>query len=440
MTTLDWSGRFVGRYSKEVLAQTMRFVRAASLSLVMIGLLAFGTLVCFQAISCPLCEGVGNTISDDVKSPAVGVIAVCQRCTEIADGQYEIEIDPKSVVPVGRGPNAPTPQIDRLLVFEAIPPKTSVFLIGVPDDCERDQSKVSEKKPVSWIWTAPSAVSTMGREYLQGLPTEATSEVQRLIYFYSHLFSTDSFVNEDAYNECARVSLLVMRDPDFQKTIDRESLVEALRGSAMNPKHKSFLWMVLAEWGKESDQELFRELVTPILKRELGSVEDERVSVDLAKDHPWMAASIAAFIKLGKEPALREIEEFIFANPKCSMSMKSTGINAARVLGNDLRAMETQRLARSLAMMIQDSECADLVIPDLARWDYWDAMPELVRLFDRPESARGFVRTPIMNYLRRCPLPQADQHLKRMRSEDPTAYRRALTNVPVLEKAPVLTP
>jgi hypothetical protein len=280
----------------------------------------------------------------------------------------------------------------------------------------------------------------MGREYLQGLPTEATSEVQRLIYFYSHLFSTDSFVNEDAYNECARVSLLVMRDPDFQKTIDRESLVEALRGSAMNPKHKSFLWMVLAEWGKESDQELFRELVTPILKRELGSVEDERVSVDLAKDHPWMAASIAAFIKLGKEPALREIEEFIFANPKCSMSMKSTGINAARVLGNDLRAIETQRLARSLAMMIQDSECADLVIPDLARWDYWDAMPELVRLFDRPESARGFVRTPIMNYLRRCPLPQADQHLKRMRSEDPTAYRRALTNVPVLEKAPVLTP
>lgn len=440
MTTLDWSGRFVGRYSKEVLAQTMRFVRAASLSLVMIGLLAFGTLVCFQAISCPLCEGVGNTISDDVKSPAVGVIAVCQRCTEIADGQYEIEIDPKSVVPVGRGPNEPTPQIERLLVFEAIPPKTSVFLIGIPDDCERDRSKVSEKKPVAWIWTAPQVVSVLGREYLQGLPTEATPEAKRLVYFYSHLFSTDSFVNEDAYNECARVSLLVMRDPDFQKTIDRESLVEALRGSAMNPKHKSFLWMVLAEWGKESDQELFRELVTPILKRELGSVEDERVSVDLAKDHPWLAASIAAFIKLGKEPALREIEEFIFANPKCSMSMKSTGINAARVLGNDLRAMETQRLARSLAMMIQDSECADLVIPDLARWDYWDAMPELVRLFDRPESARGFVRTPIMNYLRRCPLPQADQHLKRMRSEDPTAYRRALTNVPVLEKAPVLTP
>ena len=120
--------------------------------------------------------------------------------------------------------------------------------------------------------------------------------------------------------------------------------------------------------------------------------------------------------------------------------MKSTGINAARVLGNDLRAMETQRLARSLAMMIQDADCADLVIPDLARWDYWDAMPELVRLFDRPESARGFVRTPIMNYLRRCPLPLADQHLKRMRAEDPAAYRRALTNVPVLEKAPVLTP
>jgi hypothetical protein len=54
------------------------------LSLVMIGLLAFGTLVCFQAISCPLCEGVGNTISDDVKSPAIGVLAVCRQCSEIA--------------------------------------------------------------------------------------------------------------------------------------------------------------------------------------------------------------------------------------------------------------------------------------------------------------------------------------------------------------------
>lgn len=418
----------------------MRFVRAVTLSLLIIGLVAIGAMVCIQAISCPLCEGVGNTISDDVKSPAIGVIALCRRCTEIAAGQYEIEIDPRSVVPVGRGPNAPTPQIDRLLVFEAIPPKTSVFLTGIPDDCERDLLKDSKKKPTPWIWTAPLAVSTLGREYLKGLPTEETPEVQRLIYFYSHLFSTDSFVNDDAYNECARVSLSVMRDPGFQKTVHRESLVGALRGSAMNPKHKSFLWMVLAEWGKESDQELFRELATPILRRELESIGDEKVSVDLAKDHSWMAAAIAAFIKLGKEPALREIEEFIFANPKCSMSMKSTGINAARVLGNDLRAIETQRLARSLAMMIQDTECADLVIPDLARWDYWEAMPELVRLFDHPESARGFVRTPIMNYLRRCPLPQADLHLKRMRTEDPAAYRRALTNVPVLEKASVLTP
>ncbi len=87
--------------------------------------------------------------------------------------------------------------------------------------------------------------------------------------------------------------------------------------------------------------------------------------------------------------------------------------------------------------MFRDS---DLVIPDLARWDYWDAMPELVRLFDRPESARGFVRTPIMNYLRRCPLPQAELHLTRMRAEEPAAYRRALTKVLILDKAAVLMP
>ena len=83
--------------------------------------------------------------------------------------------------------------------------------------------------------------------------------------------------------------------------------------------------------------------------------------------------------------------------------------------------------------MLDRPELADLVIPDLARWEDWSVMEQLVKLFKTADEKTSWVRVPVINYLRACPLPEAKQHLTSLEKIDPDAVRRASTFFPVLD-------
>jgi hypothetical protein len=74
---------------------------------------------------------------------------------------------------------------------------------------------------------------------------------------------------------------------------------------------------------------------------------------------------------------------------------------------------------------------ADLVIPDLARWQDWESMDELVKLFKTADEKSSWVRVPVINFLRACPLPEAKDHLVELEKIDPAAAKRANMFFPV---------
>src|SRR5690606_30755075 len=80
--------------------------------------------------------------------------------------------------------------------------------------------------------------------------------------------------------------------------------------------------------------------------------------------------------------------------------------------------------------MLDRPELADLVIPDLARWEDWEVMPRLVQLFKEADEKSSWVRVPVINYLRACPLPEAQQYIAELEKVDPDAVRRANTFFP----------
>jgi hypothetical protein len=67
------------------------------------------------------------------------------------------------------------------------------------------------------------------------------------------------------------------------------------------------------------------------------------------------------------------------------------------------------------------------VIADLARWQDWSAIDKLVALFKNATADNIFVREPVVNYLRACPLPEAAAAVKELERIDPEAVRRAAT-------------
>jgi hypothetical protein len=80
--------------------------------------------------------------------------------------------------------------------------------------------------------------------------------------------------------------------------------------------------------------------------------------------------------------------------------------------------------------MLDRPELADLVIPDLARWQDWSAMDRLVKLFKDADQNSSWVRVPVINYLRACPLPEAKQHIEELAKIDPDAVKRASSFFP----------
>jgi hypothetical protein len=71
------------------------------------------------------------------------------------------------------------------------------------------------------------------------------------------------------------------------------------------------------------------------------------------------------------------------------------------------------------------------VIPDLARWGDWTQIDRLCELFKTANDDNSWVRVPVVNYLRACPLPEAKERLVELEKIDPKAVKRAATFFPI---------
>jgi hypothetical protein len=80
--------------------------------------------------------------------------------------------------------------------------------------------------------------------------------------------------------------------------------------------------------------------------------------------------------------------------------------------------------------MLDRPELADLVIPDLAKWEDWSVMDRLLDLYKNADPKTSWVRVPVVNYLRTCPLPRAKRLLEECERIDPAAVKRAKTFFP----------
>ena len=105
-------------------------------------------------------------------------------------------------------------------------------------------------------------------------------------------------------------------------------------------------------------------------------------------------------------------------------------IMAIRFQGQEEDTIPRDRLVAALRIVLDRPELADLVIPDLARWKDWASMDRLVQMFKDAGEKSSWVRVPIVNFLRACPLPQAKEQLGELAEIDPDAVRRATTFFP----------
>jgi hypothetical protein len=141
-------------------------------------------------------------------------------------------------------------------------------------------------------------------------------------------------------------------------------------------------------------------------------------------------AMIGCYLTLRGPAGMPLIEDLFLKNAKAEYADTYAAIMALRFHGSETDVIPRERILQGLRHMLSRPQLADLVIPDLARWEDWSVMDQLVQLFKDADEKTSWVRVPVINYLRACPKPVAKKHIALLAKIDPTAVKRASTFFP----------
>jgi hypothetical protein len=142
-------------------------------------------------------------------------------------------------------------------------------------------------------------------------------------------------------------------------------------------------------------------------------------------------ALIACYLTLNGPDGLPLIEDRFLKDEKAEYTDTYSAIMALRFHGQEEDIIPKKRLVQALRHMLDRPQMADLVIPDLARWEDWESMEKLVKLFKDADDKTSWVRVPVVQFLKACPLPEAQDKITELEKIDPESVKRASFFVPL---------
>ncbi len=367
-----------------------------------------------MARACPFCSAVSLTFAQEIaQSPAVVIARL---------------VEPPPPASLGPGADGPLPK-GKLAVVEVLKGADLVADAGhAGADAALIETIMLEEKPVgtlfllmgieppNLVWSSPVRVSDRAIAYLrqlQGLPEQGP---ERLAFFQDYLEDDDETLARDAYDEFAVAPYSDVRGlKDRMKPAELLAWIEDPRVQATR---RRLYATMLGVCGSPGDAKRIEVLL-----------EGDNLSPDLAEARSGLDALIACYVALTGPKALDLVDRLFLDRAGRDVPFTETyaAVMALRFLGEESDLVPRDRVLKSLRLLLQEPKLADLVIADLARWQDWSVIDRLVTLFKEATADNIFVREPIVNYLRACPLPEAKEAVVELEQIDPEAVRRAAT-------------
>lgn len=112
---------------------------------------------------------------------------------------------------------------------------------------------------------------------------------------------------------------------------------------------------------------------------------------------------MAGYVLLGGEAAFQEIVDQKLLDPASPSSEVYAAINAVRFVHEYLPQRISPALPRNAARSLLDRrEYAEVVLPDLARWNDWDITPTLLARFGQPPFDTPFSQKKLIAFAQSC--------------------------------------
>ena len=258
-------------------------------------------------------------------------------------------------------------------------------------------------------------VSKRAEKYIGNITKLPDDSLERLRFFHKFLQDEELMLARDAYDEFAVAPYDAVKK--LGPEMDRKQLLEWIGDPEMATDRKRLYLTMLGVCGDEKNLPFLEKMLRSTQKSTRGGLD----------------ALIACYLTLAGENGLPLVDELFLANEKAPYADTYAAIMAVRFHGTEGDVLPRSALVESLHHVLDRKDLADLVIPDLARWSDWSQIDRLVDLFVKADPDNNWVRVPVVNYLRACPLPAAKEALKKLEAVDPESVRRANTffSIPV---------
>ncbi len=166
---------------------------------------------------------------------------------------------------------------------------------------------------------------------------------------------------------------------------------------------------MLGVCGTESDIELLEELIKSGDRKKQAGLD----------------ALIACYLTLKGETGVDLIESTFLTDPEVDYVDTLAAVSALRFHGTEVDIISKERIVTAVRHLLDKPKMADMIIPDLARWEDWTVMERLVEMFKNADDETNWLRVPVITYLRACPKPEAKAYIEELAKLDPDAVRRA---------------
>ena len=393
-------------------------MRRTLLVLVLVGLVAMVGLS-GRAVACPFCSAVSLTFAQEIAQSQAAVIARLVEPPPVA------ALSPRAEGPLPKG------KFQVVEVLKGSDLVADAGLLGA--DATPIETIMLEEKPVgtlfllmaveppNLVWSSPIRLGDRAVAYVKQLGDLPEQGPDRLAFFQRYLEDEDEALARDAYDEFAVAPYADVRG--LKERMDAARLLAWIENPKVQANRRRLYATMLGVCGTAADAERIGAIL------EGKSPTGAPLPPEQAEIRGGLDALIACYVAL-RGPEALELVDRAFLEPAgrgVPFAETYAAVMALRFLGEESDLVPRDRVLASLRLLLDEPKLADLVIADLARWQDWSVVDKLATIFKDAQADNIFVREPIVNYLRACPLPEAAAAVKELEQIDPEACRRAAT-------------
>jgi hypothetical protein len=353
------------------------------------------------AEACSFCCAVSYTFAEELEQYDIVAIGKLVAVTSGAGGPASATFE---IVDLLKGKGLAKKLPDRVQVpgFTAVGANNRYLLLGVGSQ--------------SLIWSPPYPASARLAPYLREVLRLPKQGPQRLEFFTRRLEDADEMIARDAWEELSRADYADLKR--LRPVLRHDQLVAWINDGETPASRRRLYLTLLGVCGSARD--------VPMLERLIRSERRE--------EKRGQESLIACYLTHRRAAGLALANELYLANRAADYVETYAAIMAIRFHLKDESVIAKDHLVASLRLLLERPDLADLVIDDLAKAKDWSVIDRLMILFRDSDPKESWVRIPVINYLRACPMPRAKDYLSECETIDPTAFQRAIEKFAI--KAP----